>query len=127
MLEELIVEHLKEINLNLDPETIELVQNYVIYTIGIINEIELEYQVYAGLAIISEISKLPTIGHFVQSKNGIKIENVMSHLDKLSKERFLDTLNRQLEKDKNAPQYLKKKVEDIRYSYRFYKKYQTTF
>jgi hypothetical protein len=51
----------------------------------------------------------------------------MSHLGPLSKERFLDTATRQLEKCKDAPQYLKKKVEDVRYSYRFYKKYQTTF
>jgi hypothetical protein len=51
----------------------------------------------------------------------------MSHLGKLSKERFLDTANRQLEKYKLAPQYLKKKLEDVRYSYRFYKKYQAAF
>jgi hypothetical protein len=51
----------------------------------------------------------------------------MSHLGSLSKERFLDTLNKQLEKLKKAPKNLKKKVEDIRFSYRFYKKYQTTF
>lgn len=51
----------------------------------------------------------------------------MSHLGKLSKERFLKTLNKQLEKIKKPPQHLKKRVKDIRYSYRFYKKFQTTF
>jgi flagellar biosynthesis chaperone FliJ len=51
----------------------------------------------------------------------------MSHLGSLSKEKFLDTLNKQLEKIKDPPQKLKKKIEDVRFSYRFYKKYESTF
>ncbi len=48
-----IEHHLKEINLNLDSQTINNSSNFMINEIGFISDIEIEYQTFSALAIVS--------------------------------------------------------------------------
>lgn len=50
----------------------------------------------AAAAIMCEITKLPTVGNLGLTGTGIKIENVMRHLEGVSKEAFLDTIELQI-------------------------------
>ncbi len=68
-----IEHHLKTINLNLDTQTINNSSIFLINEIGFISEIEVEYQAYGAMAIISELGALPNVDHYGFSKNGIRI------------------------------------------------------
>jgi hypothetical protein len=51
----------------------------------------------------------------------------MRHLGKLSKETLLEEVLRQCLKWREAPSWLKGKIEAVNLAYRMYKKYRTVF
>jgi hypothetical protein len=51
----------------------------------------------------------------------------MRHIGKLSKEFFLEVLNRQYKKWREAPHWLQTKINNVEINYRIYKKYRMTF
>lgn len=70
---------------------------------------------------------MPTIDQLSLTGTGIKIENVMRHIDSLSKERFLETIETQIKKSNFSNHSLIEKVGKIKISFRVFKKFKTIF
>lgn len=58
---------------------------------------------------------------------GIRLESIMKHLGKYSKETLLQEVIRQSEKWPETPLCLKSKIDQVNLAYRIYKKYRTLF
>lgn len=57
-------------------------------------------------------------------RSGITLEHVMRHTASLSKEKYLEVLTRQISKWRDAPHWLKVKIDNLKINYRIYKKYR---
>lgn len=61
------------------------------------------------------------------TKSGITLESVMRHIGKMSREEFLNVLSRQISKWREAPYWLTIKIDNLKISYRIFKKYRSVF
>ena len=112
--------------LGLDPDitatAIALLQEHV----GLLPHKERDYAIFAAAAMAGENASLPDLeGHAARS--GVTVESVMKHIGNRSREEYLEVLTRQTEKWREAPLWLKEKIDHVKMSYRIFKKYRLVF
>lgn len=122
-----IQRELEKINIPFDPQIIEEVQTFLAKYIGPLNQQDSQYHIPAACAIICETIKIATVDKSSYTSTGVKIENIMRHMNSLSKEKFLDTIEAQLKKSDFEKHYLLEKVIHIKIAFRIFKKYKAIF
>ena len=87
----------------------------------------MNYEVFAALAIVGEVAEVKSVDSLAPVGCGIPIEKVLRHCGGLSKESLLEVITRQCMKWREAPMALKAKIDNVKLSYRMYKKYRSVF
>lgn len=120
-----IIHLLRTSDLGIDNTTLEQTIAFLNEHVGTLDPVEPKYQIMAAAAIVGETIVLDDVTNTRRAKSGITLERVMRHIGALSKEQYLVVLSKQVEKWRNAPLWLKAKSENLKITYRIYKKYRT--
>ncbi len=86
-----------------------------------------EYEIFAATAITGEVIVSRDLIENKAARTMVSLEHVMRHIGNFSKEKYLEVLTRQVAKWREAPHWLKLKTENLKFSYRIYKKYRSVF
>lgn len=122
-----IINQIRASDLGIDNATLEQTLNFLTNHVGTFTHHLKQYEIMAATAIVGETIVLDDITNTRRAKSGITLERVMRHLGTLSKEEYLEVLSRQVERWREAPLWLKAKTQNLKITYRIYKKYRTAF
>lgn len=115
-------------NLGLDGDTMAATARFLEEQLGELSGTRADYEVLAGTAIVGEVKRIEDVSREHLTRVGVSVESVMRHIgSKRSKEHFLEEVERLSRKWREAPAWLLTKIDNVRMSYRIYKKYRLAF
>ena len=116
-----------ELNLSFDLDTIRLVEQFLTRHVGPLQgaeQEELRYTVYAAAGIVVEQLKILAVDGKGLVSTGLTIELLMSKLEGLDIQKYLDHIDALLLKCKEASAELSHKLQQLKISYRLFCKYR---
>ena len=123
MIERMIRNAIDSTALNLDPDTITDVVNFISTFVGTNSRIEIA-TIYACMAIVCECKKMPSAYGRMLVPTGLTIEKIMNCVVDISKEEFFSLLYLMATKWPACPNSLYQKIDSLKTTYRVFKKFR---